>query len=347
MNIYIALDIVEGAYGGSHKFLGTLRDYFRRHGRYAESPEDADAILFNSCQNHFQVARQKLLHPNKIFIQRVDGHPNLYNHAADPRGAIINAQNALLADGSIFQSDWSHRVNKEMGLQDKPFETVILNAPNHVLFHGEHGAPPPKADEKLKVIISSWSPNANKGFPIYQWLDEHLDFDRYEVTFVGNSPIRFNNIKMIPPQPPEGVARLLRAHNVFLFASRLETCSNALIEAMHCGLPALALNDGGNPEIVGQGGELFVSREEIPQLLEKIKAGYEGYKTGISLPSLDEVGNHYLDFFDQIQAAVVKQAYRPLGTTFLQRLRIRKQLEMWRAQGHFTALKRRIGLLGV
>ena len=42
----------------------------------------------------------------------------------------------------------------------------------------------------------------------------------------------------------------LRENDIFIFASKKEACSNAFIEAANCGLPAVALNDGGNPEIL-------------------------------------------------------------------------------------------------
>ena len=74
---------------------------------------------------------------------------------------------------------------------------------------------------------------------------------------------------------------------------------------MHCGLPAIAFNDGGHPEIVGKGGELFDNAEQIPRLIEKIVDDYEGYRSRISLPTIDEVGRKYFEFcqtaFEDIQ----------------------------------------------
>ena len=87
----------------------------------------------------------------------------------------------------------------------------------------------------LGVVVD----NAHKGGPTYAAFDEQLDRARYEFTFVGQSPIVLPHARMIPPVPPSELAELLREPDVFLTASRDESCSNALLEALACGLPAL------------------------------------------------------------------------------------------------------------
>jgi glycosyltransferase involved in cell wall biosynthesis len=55
---------------------------------------------------------------------------------------------------------------------------------------------------------------------------------------------------------------VLRASNVFCLPSRSEGFSNALIEAMGCGLPVVATRVGGNPEAVREGKEGFLVASE-------------------------------------------------------------------------------------
>ncbi len=90
------------------------------------------------------------------------------------------------------------------------------------------------------------------------------------------------------------MASLFRANDIYITASRYDPCSNSLIEALTCGLPALYLNSGGHPEIVGQAGFAFDSAEEIPALLSRLVNEYESRQQKISNPGISEVTEAYL-----------------------------------------------------
>jgi glycosyltransferase involved in cell wall biosynthesis len=59
------------------------------------------------------------------------------------------------------------------------------------------------------------------------------------------------------------VVRWLHAMDIFVLPSRSEAMSNALMEAMACGVASVASNVGGNPELVREGetGLLFPSED--------------------------------------------------------------------------------------
>jgi hypothetical protein len=137
-------------------------------------------------------------------------------------------------------------------------------------------------------------------------MDNNLDFNKYEMTFVGNSPINFKNIIYKKPMTSIELAKELRLHHIFISASKFEPCSNALLEAMHCGLPALAFKNGGNPEIVGRGGELFSNNDEIINKLSKLTVNYKYYKNNIILPDITLIANKYYDFMTKIFNFVIK-----------------------------------------
>ena len=63
------------------------------------------------------------------------------------------------------------------------------------------------------------------------------------------------------------VYSLLKASDVFCLPSRSEGMSNALLEAMACGLPCVATDVGGNPEVVVEGQTGFLVSPEDPEAL--------------------------------------------------------------------------------
>ena len=194
-------------------------------------------------------------------------------------------------------------------MKQSKYEIIIINAPDPTIFNPEHR----KAfdERKIKLISTSNSANWRKGFDIYKFLDEHLNFNKYEMTFVGNSPIEFKNIKWIKPVPSQEVADILKEHDIFVTASRNDPCSNSLIEALHCGLPAVARNDGGHPEIVGEAGELFEDESDVIDAIEKLAQNYRYYQAQINLPSFDVVGQRYYEFAQSIYDDYLNGNYRP------------------------------------
>ena len=133
------------------------------------------------------------------------------------------------------------------------------------------------SSQKTKIIATSWSNNWRKGFDVYQYLDQNLDFNRFEFTFVGNSPIGFKNIRHLPPLKSKDLEQELRKHHAFITASLDDPCSNSLIEAIHCGLVPLARDSGGHSQIVGKEGFLFQGNGDIIENLEKVAVRFPNH----------------------------------------------------------------------
>lgn len=326
MKIYTAYHTIDGPYGGANQFFSSLKREFKKRGVLASTPNEADAIIFNSHtlggkkgNGPAIITRLKHRFPKVVFIHRVDGPVSGYRSDDTYRfvDRTIYNLNSTIADGTVFQSEWSREENIKLGMLQTAFETTILNAPNPDIFYPVSDKKS-FASRKIKLIASSFSDHQNKGFPVYQWLDEHLDFFRYEMTFVGNSPVQFKNITHIPAVEPRKLADLLRQSDIYLTASQKDPCSNALFEALHCGLPAIALRDGGHPEIVQEAGELFDAKEEILDLLERIMAHYEQYQANINLPLISEIADRYQLFIERIISEVQAGKYHPKRLSLMQ-----------------------------
>lgn len=300
MKVHILFEFQQGPWGGGNQFLKSLKKYLHSIDAYDEDVKTAQIVLFNSHQCIGKVAKAKLNHPEKTFIHRIDGPIRLYSQTNDKRDNIVFAANKYLADATIFQSTWSQQENHRLGLHQKTFETVIPNAPEPTIFNRSESRLF-SADRKARLIATSWSPNWKKGFDVYQWLDENLDFNNYEMVFVGKSPIQFKNIRIIPPLNSKDIAEKLKENDIFIFASPIEACSNSLLEALHCGLPAVGPDQSSTPELIDRGGETFSKPEEIPSLLERITKDYYRYQSNINNPPIEDIGKRYHDFMISVK----------------------------------------------
>lgn len=301
IKIHVFYEPLDGPWGGGNQFLKAIRQNFIDKDIHT-SLEEADAVLVNS--HHFESSRnlERLLshlqrNPQVALVHRVDGPVTLIRGQDEGTDRLIFQFNQQFADATVFQSNWCLENCRKLGLNtEKPFE-IISNAPDSRWFY------PKQREErvgKIKLVATSWSPSPSKGFSTYQWIDENLDWSRFEMTFVGNTPITFKNIVHVPPVPSQELGNILRQHDIYMTSSRNDPCSNSLIEAMHCGLPAIALNDGGHPEIIGQAGCCFDRDEEIPVLLEKVAANYDDFLTKIDVQDINQIAQSYAKFMENV-----------------------------------------------
>jgi glycosyltransferase involved in cell wall biosynthesis len=281
-------------YGGGNQFLLALRRKFDSLGWRTEVnviSSSTRACLYNSFNFDFDRLR-RFKRPGCRMVHRVDGPIGVYRGWDDGTDERIWQINHELADATVFQSHYSLMEHLKLGLKFiNP--VVISNAVDPAIFHAR-GRLPFDRGRKIRLISSSWSDNPNKGAPFLRHLEENLDWSRFEYTFVGRSPIRFQRLRMIDPVPSHQVADLLRAHDIYIAASRNDPCSNSVIEALSCGLPCLYLMSGGHPELVGEAGIPFTSEEEALAGLERLVQEYEERQAKIFVPSIDEVANRYL-----------------------------------------------------
>ncbi len=280
--------------GGGHQFLRALVRELESRGLAVEPNRisgHTPACLFNSF--NFDFARlSRFAHDDCRLVHRVDGPIGAYRGFDDGTDARIAAVNAELADATVLQSRYSLAKHVELGLELRE-PVVIGNTVDPAIFHPPDGREPLDG-RQLRVILSSWSQNPRKGADILAWLDREIDPESVAVTFVGQSTQRFERIRHVAPVDSHGVAGLLRSHDVYVAASRDDPCSNALLEALACGLPAAYLESGGHPELVGDAGLPFHEPEELPAVLERLASDIDAFRERIAVPSLPDVADAYL-----------------------------------------------------
>ncbi len=285
-------------YGGGNQFLMALTGELERRDidvGHNTIGKNTKAAMFNS----FEFDKDKLVKLGQKYdaklVQRLAGPIGTY------RGTDIQIDKDIwelnkYADATVFISEWSYNKYLELGLIFKE-PHVILNACDPQIFHRQGRITPPDGTRKIKLIATAWSDNPRKGGPLLSWLDEHLNHEKYELTFVGRTKAEFKGAKLIEPVPSEKLAEILKQHDIYIAPSQDDPCSNALVEALTCGLPAVFAKSGGHPELVKDGGEGFSTNEEALRAIEKVALNYQDYQDKISNPTLKETVDKYLEVF--------------------------------------------------
>lgn len=333
MKFYIHYTFKSSGWGGGNQFLKALRQEFINRDLYSDNIDTADVILFNSHHNLKTILDLKYKYQSKIFIHRVDGP--LFLVRGGLRNLLLDKYifyiSQTIADATVLQSEWSRASCVRLGYVQKKNDAIIRNACDASIFNS-HQRIPFSRDRKIRLIAISWSSNKKKGFDVYDYLDKNLNFNTFDFVFVGNSPIRFKRIKQLNALSSQELSHELKMSDIFITASEKDPCSNALIEAMSCGLPVLAKKDGGHPELVGGGGLVFNNQEEIFSKLNILVERYEQFQQNIPVYSISRVVDQYLDLAKKISG---QDRRARLGGVFYFFLRTgQKMLKMIRFDTH-------------
>ena len=182
-------------------------------------------------------------------VHRVDGVAKLFRGEggqADITQFSINP----LTNHTIFQSSYCENSFKEFGISPI-HSSVVHNATDGSIFFP--AKEPRRLSPPLKLLAVSWSPNPRKGFAS---LVQMADVPGVEVQFIGQwtPSLPSGQVKILGVKSAQEIAKQMRESDAFIHAAINEPCSNAIIEAMACGLPLLFKDSGSNRELAGEYG---------------------------------------------------------------------------------------------
>ena len=306
-------------WGGGNQFLMALTKELRSRDMIVEEVsdvrEDIGVYLGNAITFKFERVLQQRKTREIIMVHRVDGpyysaryakDPRLHRH--DPWRAGEDEQvwrlNAELACATIFQSKWSYDMNLLLGYKIKEPYYIIPNGVDDSIFNANNRVQW-DISRKIRLISSAWAANERKGYKSHKWLDDNLDFTKYEYLFIGNvvNDLTFSNIKHRKPTGSKELGDILRSMDIYIAASYLEPCSNALLEALACGLPVLFQKGSGHDDLVKQGGIGYSRPEEIPALLDTLVRNYSEYQSRIKVESMRGISDRYLSVMKRCNKA--------------------------------------------
>lgn len=342
MRKYIALfhDFKTGPYGGANQFIVALERAFIDQGHMVtrnEVDRNTDFIILNAFLFDRELLRQALdKYPKVKILHRIDGPLQDYRGADDGTDKLIYHINQEFADITVYQSYYSYVAHLQKGMtMINP--CVISNAASPLFSRSRHN---PKRDreKRIKLVASSWSSNIRKGKLYYEWLDKYLDREKYTFTYIGNFDGSLKNSQHIASLTAESLAEELVKHDIYVTASKNDPCSNSLIEALSSGLPAVYMNSGGHPEIVGKGGRHFSDFSDLQRNIDACAQNYNQYKKDIQVPDISDIAEEYVRV-SNFQKAVKPRFLERMSSKVLS-LTFRLARKLSTRQEHWTTFRK-------
>jgi glycosyltransferase involved in cell wall biosynthesis len=292
MRVYMNFTETRQPYGGANAFLRSLRDALNARGVSFTHDERSsfDVALLNALTDGLDLTSvRRLADRGRPIVHRKVGYrasgTQELRRVTDGvvHGDRLQIDFTPYLAHSIFQSDYSRDVFGASGFDGA--YTVIHNGVDERVFNTRER--PHRfsrrlvergywdGSEPLRVIVSTWSKDENKGFSDYREIDRRLSGRRdIELRIVGRVPsdTRFYAFDVIAPRRRLALAALLKRQHVLLQLARFETCSNALIEGINCGLPVVYLDSGANAEIADGYGVDY--RGDLDEALARLRPRY-------------------------------------------------------------------------
>lgn len=273
-------------WGGGSQFLTVFAEHVtsKGHDVVHKLERDVDWIVMldprpeegGFCANEIAAFKQR--NSNVKVLHRV-------NDTGVTRGGesldrlIMNA-NAVLADQTVFISEWvkNHFVNG--GFDIKRSHHVITNGCDEAYFYPRSSVEKP--GRPLKLVTHHWSNNPAKGLDVYAEIDRLIDGGApLEFTYVGRYPKGYTPkcTRIVPPLYGKDLGDELRKHDVYVTGARFEACGSHHVEGAACGLPVVFhLDGGGVVEMCKRYGVGISSVSELPRAITTVASNYKVYR---------------------------------------------------------------------
>tara|TARA_B100000925_G_scaffold50842_1_gene33109 strand:- start:217 stop:1317 length:1101 start_codon:yes stop_codon:yes gene_type:complete len=314
MKVSIGSKIVKGPWGGGNLFAINLSNYLIEKGHdvvYDLTDNDIDLILLtdprsrresSSTFNHKDVLKyKKYINPNSIVVQRINECDERKN-TKNINQFYLDASN--VADHVVFVSSWLRDIYLNIGMENKKTSVILAGANKKIFNNNDNVIWDGK--ERLKLVTHHWSSHFNKGFDIYQLIDQMLNDKNWQkkidFTYIGNESSEYilTNTNLIKPLSGNDLANEIKNHHIYVTGSINEPSGNHHIEAAQCGLPILYRDSGGIPEYCDGFGVSF--NDNFIEKLQEIIDDYSKYKNRIKkYPfSSKKMCDEFFDLFEKL-----------------------------------------------
>ena len=267
----------KGSWGGANQWTSQLSRWFIYNGWRVQYDlkKLPDAIVMThtglSAGTSFgvdEVAVLKKQHPCIPCLHRINDN-DLRKESSAMNDLL--ARSNRVADHTVFVSSWLRDHHASQWFDVAKPHSVITPGADPRFFHPLHNRGQAinidKKSDKTKptlqtlvninsltpivrLVTHHWSDNWNKGFDIYQKMDEFIaaqDSKKFELWIIGRWPqeIQWKAARTFAPASGAELASLLRQCHGYVSASRYEPGAMHVAEGLQCGLPLLYHRDSG------------------------------------------------------------------------------------------------------
>lgn len=271
MKLYINRNQVRGPWGGGAHFFNNFYKEVPNLGHEVCRSSDFCArpdVIFiagleadNGAISVEQAISYKMyLNPDAKLILRVNENDarKSTNHVDD-----LWVRVSEYVDGSVFVSNWLRNYFLEKGWKCKN-NTVIYNGVDREIFKSNKALD----NDKNNIVAHHWSQHENKGFDIYEKIDEFVGQNTgFTFTYIGRHRNTFKNTKIIEPLFGEKLGCELGKYDVYVSASRWDPGPNHCLEAIACKLPTFVHKDGGGAVEFAGTNHVYNDWQELKSLL--------------------------------------------------------------------------------
>ena len=304
----------EGSWGGANQWTAQLSRWLSYHGWMVcyDLSIVPDVIIMThtgfSAETSFQVnevATLKKKHPHVRCLHRINDN-DLRKQSS--KMDLFLAESNHVADHTVFVSKWlrDHHGARWFDLS-RPHSVITPGA--DLRFFNPIGTALPVPGEALRLVTHHWSDNWNKGFDVYQQIDEWIasqQAKKFELWVIGRWPkeIQWKAARTFAPESGGKLASLLRQCHGYVSASRYEPGAMHIAEGLQCGLPLLYHRDTGGTVEQGLrygmeiGNDIAQTLECLAQQLPLLRA-----KLLADPPSGSKMALEYLQLLQRIITA--------------------------------------------
>lgn len=290
LRIHFTYRTIEQPHGGANNFLRALRSALACDPAFALVDDfDADFDILFMNQLSAGPANGSAVIPLGRIRERLAGRaiaPKLVVRAVNlrreshpltiggfiPNWLIDRRVVALLnmADAVIFQSDYQREVFETAGVANSNAVRIYNGASEQFDF----ASPRTLADgEPMEIVSTSIAPRLSKG---QDWIARMADVPNVRVRFFGVWPdtIDPGKVSLEGIKTHLEIAAAYRSAHAFLHPALRDPCPNAVVEALHSGLPVIyRAGPGSSAELVRSLG-VALDPDDFAGTVRKIRDGY-------------------------------------------------------------------------